>query len=42
MFRKNKIVGWFYLGHRVIENDGLFIRLENGDVYAWDVNGKLI
>jgi len=39
---KSKEVGWYYMGHRVVENDGFFIRLDNGFVYAWDVNGKLI
>lgn len=40
--QRNKVTGWAYKGLLVIENDGFFIRLSNGDVYAWDKRGKLI
>ncbi len=39
--RKNKTIGWFKNGQKVICNDGFFIRLESGLVLAWMVDGSL-
>lgn len=39
---KDKITGWTFNGIVVTENDGYFVRLSNGDVYAWTKNGCLI
>ena len=37
----NRGTGWSYCGSIVIENDGYFIRCENGEVYAWMDDGSL-
>ncbi len=39
---KDKSIGWPFKGNTVIENDGFFVRLSNGDVYAWAKWGDLI
>mgnify|MGYP003458313084 CR=1 FL=1 len=39
---KDKSIGWFFNGTKVIENDGFFVRLSNGFVYAWTKDGNLI
>ena len=36
---KQNLVGKFYLGQKIIEDDGFFIRVENGTVYARLVGG---
>jgi hypothetical protein len=28
------LVGYYYMGKKIIEDDGFFIRVENGKVYA--------
>ncbi len=35
-------INWVYIGSKVIANDGFFVRLLNGNVYAWTPDFKLI
>lgn len=39
--RINREISWFYNGKKVIENDGYFIRVSDGTVYAWMDDGSL-
>jgi hypothetical protein len=36
---KNSLVGCYYKGMKIVEDDGIFIRVENGTVYSRMIDG---